>query len=337
MAITQSPIRVSSDLPHRAAGSRVGLSTLSRAREQGEICLLVAADDGRLERRVVGQEHRDLVGLGDHVMVGHDVAGRVDDEARAERVLLTALRPIAAVALEELAEELLEFLRAAALLDRLGGRDVDHRGQQFVDQIGEAVRGPSRLRRRGQDQGGQDQGQSDEPADHRGITAKADRHLRHVMNSKIGTAARARRAVDPRNVTCDQFGGPNVNFQERLARTGERRPDETAGNDRRSSAQQPDEEHAEARRDHAGDAQDLGRHLGHAFQDPAQAVGKERKKQPLDHQDQGEAGQQVGHGAPRSRQGPGTRRGGGQLVFPPGPLSMAPKKSKNSLSGERTI
>jgi hypothetical protein len=32
MAITQSPIRVSSDLPHRAAGSRVGLSTLSRAR-----------------------------------------------------------------------------------------------------------------------------------------------------------------------------------------------------------------------------------------------------------------------------------------------------------------
>src|SRR5690348_5839541 len=58
------------DLDHRKVGLRVG------------------ADHFRLVRLAVGERHLDVVGALDHVVVGEDVAfGRVDDHARAERLL----------------------------------------------------------------------------------------------------------------------------------------------------------------------------------------------------------------------------------------------------------
>ena len=80
-----------------------------------EIGLGVAPDHLGLEPRAVGEDDGDLVGFRDHVIVGDDDAGRVDDEAGAERIdaarrtvrrLLVAA--LAAAVLEELLEELLE-------------------------------------------------------------------------------------------------------------------------------------------------------------------------------------------------------------------------------------
>ena len=105
----------------------------------------------------------DLVGAIDHMVVGDDDAGGVDDEAGPQalrpagwRVALAARCRVGAgraawrtVALHEVAEEPLEgragrklrHLRAAAIAtggDGLAGGDVDHRRQQFRGQIGEA-------------------------------------------------------------------------------------------------------------------------------------------------------------------------------------------------------
>src|SRR3984893_18763573 len=55
----------------------------SQARAVG---LLILADELGLEPRAVVENDRDLIRLGDHVIVGHNDAGRVDNEARAERV-----------------------------------------------------------------------------------------------------------------------------------------------------------------------------------------------------------------------------------------------------------
>jgi hypothetical protein len=78
------------------------------------------------------------------------------------------------VVVEELLEEILERrprrklrqFHAGAAFDDLGGRDVDHRRQQFLGQVGEAVRrrlgvGGARNRHQGQGQNG---GQEPVPA-----------------------------------------------------------------------------------------------------------------------------------------------------------------------------
>ena len=57
----------------------------------------------RLGDAAVGELHADRVGVGDHVVIGDDVAVLVDDDARAEAVL-DAL----AVARQVLAKQLLE-------------------------------------------------------------------------------------------------------------------------------------------------------------------------------------------------------------------------------------
>src|SRR4029077_5025219 len=97
------------------------------------------------------------------MVVGDDVAGRVDHEARAERGRLAWLclgsAALRAVAIEEILEEFLERRagrelrparrRALFLLLRLQGlrrRDVDDRGQQLVGEIGEAVGRRTRYR-----------------------------------------------------------------------------------------------------------------------------------------------------------------------------------------------
>ena len=121
MAITHSPSRSLSRVAELDRLERlVGLDP-----QQREIGLLVAADDLGLQPGAVIEDDGDLVGVGDHVIVGHDDAGRIDDEAGAERVdparrcvrdLAVALT--AAAVLEEIVEELLE---------RRAGRQLRHR------------------------------------------------------------------------------------------------------------------------------------------------------------------------------------------------------------------
>ena len=81
IAITQSPMRAVSESPNFAAGSGFFGVTLSSARS------VFSSRPISLAGSVVPslQRHRDLVGVLDDVIVGHDEAGRIDDEARAER------------------------------------------------------------------------------------------------------------------------------------------------------------------------------------------------------------------------------------------------------------
>ena len=53
--------------------------------EQRQVGLGIAADQLRRVVALVAERDRDLVGVGDDVVVGHHEAARVDDEARAER------------------------------------------------------------------------------------------------------------------------------------------------------------------------------------------------------------------------------------------------------------
>src|SRR5581483_5456117 len=83
--------------------------------QQREIRAFVAADDLSLVLAAVVQNDVDLVGVGDHVVVGDDQPRRVDDEAGTERVDLARLQTAAVAALtlpavlEEVLEELLEW------------------------------------------------------------------------------------------------------------------------------------------------------------------------------------------------------------------------------------
>ena len=115
-----------------------------------EVGLGIRADQFRLVGVLVLQDDRDLVGTGNHVVVGDDDARLVDDEARAKRTGL-ARRQVAILAptVLEVLEEVLKGrsrwkLRDGRALqirsfDQLRGRDVDDRRQQSFRQIGEAV------------------------------------------------------------------------------------------------------------------------------------------------------------------------------------------------------
>ena len=85
MATTYSPTRSASLEPER--GDR---QVLGRALEleHRHVETRVLADDLRLELAVVRELDLHGVGAVDHVGVGDDVALRVDDEARAEGLLL---------------------------------------------------------------------------------------------------------------------------------------------------------------------------------------------------------------------------------------------------------
>ena len=84
IAITESPTR-----------TRVGVAELERRQptrarldaEDGEVGRGIAADELRRQRVLVREADLDRVGALDHVVVRDDVAGLVDDEAGAERLL----------------------------------------------------------------------------------------------------------------------------------------------------------------------------------------------------------------------------------------------------------
>ena len=100
IASTQSPTRGLSESPNWTAGSGLSVLTFSSAMS----VLASRPTTFAFSVRVVVQDHGDLVGAVDHVVVGDDVAGRIDDEARAERGAsrCAAARRLA-VAVEEIA------------------------------------------------------------------------------------------------------------------------------------------------------------------------------------------------------------------------------------------
>src|SRR5712671_548584 len=102
------------------------------------------------------QDDGDLVGIGDNVIVGHDIAGGIDDEARAERGGLARLSlrtaALGQALVEEIAKELLErrarrklrdlgagSFAASVGLQRLRRRDVDHRREKLFSKLREAL------------------------------------------------------------------------------------------------------------------------------------------------------------------------------------------------------
>ena len=137
-----------------------GLERLLRLHpQQREIDLGVAAEDLRLEARAVVEDDGDLVGVGDDVIVGDHDAGRIDDEAGAQR--RDAVRRCCRFWLSPLPHCCGEFLKnssknprrasraeAAAShcrgFDGLRGGDVDDRIDHFLGDIGDAVRSARR-------------------------------------------------------------------------------------------------------------------------------------------------------------------------------------------------
>ena len=66
--------------------------------EHGDIDFFVLADHFRLQFLSIRENHRHFIGIGDHMIVGDDDAGGIDDEARAERIRLAFARLFGSVA-----------------------------------------------------------------------------------------------------------------------------------------------------------------------------------------------------------------------------------------------
>ncbi len=163
-----------------------------------DVDLGILADHLGLELAAVVEDDDDVVGVADDVVVGDNDAAGVDDEAGAERLrLLRARARRDAVVLEELLEHLVErralgkvrHRAAALLLDRLGGRDVDHRVGDLVDEIGEIGRprlGEGGARRRKRERAG-DQRRGERGRERRSDARRAasnPRVMGHVISSK---------------------------------------------------------------------------------------------------------------------------------------------------------
>ncbi len=99
IASTTSPTCSASELANSSVGNR---SLAPLMRKHGEIAALVLEHDVGVEFALVGQRDLHFAGALDDVIVGDDEAGRIDDDAGAERAL-DLLR--AAATAEELAEE----------------------------------------------------------------------------------------------------------------------------------------------------------------------------------------------------------------------------------------
>ena len=101
MARTQSPTCAPSELPILMVGSvwplgSILITAMSVAGSMPTTCCgtsLIRGIDG-----VTGELHIDVVGLIHDVIVGDDVAARIDDEAGPQRLALAHLRHLAAVA-----------------------------------------------------------------------------------------------------------------------------------------------------------------------------------------------------------------------------------------------
>src|SRR5215469_2090445 len=91
--------------------------------EHCQIGIRVHADDLRIRDPAVRELHADGTGVRNHVIVRHDVADLIDDDARAQAALDALL-----VLRQYVAEELAERRRIDALHDQAGGVYVDYGG-----------------------------------------------------------------------------------------------------------------------------------------------------------------------------------------------------------------
>ena len=117
------------DLQHRHIGTRIGTDELG------------------LELAAIGQAHDDLVRIGDHVIVGQDVAIFREDEARAQRLrlalLVTITRHARDAAFEKLTKDGGQSFQVGHMRPSATGRqlllgtDIDDRGRGAFHQRGE--------------------------------------------------------------------------------------------------------------------------------------------------------------------------------------------------------
>ena len=120
MASTQSPTCAPSELPSLTVGSGWGASILMTAMSvSGSTPITCAGRPCRVVVGIGGELDVDLVGLVDDVVVGDDVAARVDDKAGAQGLALAAavgavISARAALAAEEAVEEVLHVALVAA-------------------------------------------------------------------------------------------------------------------------------------------------------------------------------------------------------------------------------
>ena len=138
-ASTQSPTSTWRESPNATAGSGPVACTLISATSVSSSEPMTSAGS-----RVpsVRRDH-DLVGVTDHVVVGHDQPGRIDDEAGtgAHRLLLAIAEAAAELAAERRVTQFRrQFAQHLAAGHGLGHRDVHHRRQHALDQGREALR-----------------------------------------------------------------------------------------------------------------------------------------------------------------------------------------------------
>ena len=114
---------------------RVGIAKLEHREilaalelQHREIGARIAQHDLRLELALVGERDLHLGHALDHVIVGDDEARRIDDDARAERLLHPLV--LASLAAEETAEDRIVEQRIARHRLDAGGVDVDDRGRR---------------------------------------------------------------------------------------------------------------------------------------------------------------------------------------------------------------
>ena len=103
--------------------SHIGKRLAAIDLEEGDVGLLVAADHLRRVPAVFLKDYRHLVGVGDDMVVGCNVAGGVDDEPGAERVdaarAAVAVLRITLAALPEMIEDTrvtIQTIRAAVTM-----------------------------------------------------------------------------------------------------------------------------------------------------------------------------------------------------------------------------
>ena len=156
-AITQSPTR-GAVFDHVDKGQIAAVVDL----EQGEVRALIGSDDLRRQRLAAVEDDLDLAGVLDHVIIGHDIAVRADDEARALRlgdVLLRHPAPPLAKAPEEIVQRIVGRKLGALFVVIVGGfdrldLDRDDRALNPLDDVGEGGGAGSRSelleRRQGQ-------------------------------------------------------------------------------------------------------------------------------------------------------------------------------------------
>ena len=119
-----------------ATGRRLTLVAGTR-----EIGARILPDELGRQRGAVPQDHLDLGGVGDDVIVGHHVAVGRDDEARAHRRALARTLIALEIVAEILVERRIGALRRARLRLARDRSDVHHRGHLPLDEIGQRLFG----------------------------------------------------------------------------------------------------------------------------------------------------------------------------------------------------